>query len=313
MDTHDNFYLTLPSNVIANGRTNKISHFFTELPRVINLKSRHWEVALVEIDYPRTWNNIREDTSRITFYEKKQNVLRSDINHLPIGNYNSSKGLITALNSLRLESFNSTFEYNRITNKVCLNIFRDEGIRLTSKLAMMLGFHNKTKFLHDTLQDNHRSETESPTSNEVSVPTPDREVSIVSLNEREAMPAYTFIEASSYSSGNRNKRTPDIKEFNGDGALDLNSGLYSIFIYTNIIEPVLIGDSYAPLLRTVFIEGNYGDLIQKIFTHPHYITINTENLKMIEISLRNDQGEFIPFEYGKVMIKLHFRKKVKKY
>jgi len=49
------FYLTLPSNV--NGAVNTTAHYRTELPQTIDLYGE-WRVALTEIQYPYSWNNV---------------------------------------------------------------------------------------------------------------------------------------------------------------------------------------------------------------------------------------------------------------
>ena len=63
---NEGFYLILPSNVISNRHKNKTSHFYTDLPIPLELDKDKWEVALVEIDFPRSWNNVVRNRSRIT-------------------------------------------------------------------------------------------------------------------------------------------------------------------------------------------------------------------------------------------------------
>ncbi len=43
------------------------------------------------------------------------------------------------------------------------------------------------------------------------------------------------------------------------------------------------------------------------FDKPHYTQLSKSHIDDIEISLKNDQNEHIPFTYGKVIVKLHFR------
>ncbi len=50
----NDFYLTLPSNASL---LNTTANFSVHLPQKLNLQGR-WEVALVEIQYPFSWNNI---------------------------------------------------------------------------------------------------------------------------------------------------------------------------------------------------------------------------------------------------------------
>ena len=80
------------------------------------------------------------------------------------------------------------------------------------------------------------------------------------------------------------------------------------FCYS-IVDDCVVGNTVAPLLRTVLVEGNYGDFVQKTYIHPHYLPISYNRINDIEISLRDDLGNLIPFEFGKVLVKLHFRRK----
>jgi hypothetical protein len=81
-----------------------------------------------------------------------------------------------------------------------------------------------------------------------------------------------------------------------------------MYIYANILEQQIVGDISAPLLRIVNIEGKYPDIIDKTFDFPHYIPVLVKDISDIEINIKNDLNEFIPFASGKAIIKLHFRK-----
>ena len=62
------FYLNLPSNTLtALGATrdNSSSEFLVRLPKDIRLNG-DWEVALVEIQYPYSWDNLREGDNTIS-------------------------------------------------------------------------------------------------------------------------------------------------------------------------------------------------------------------------------------------------------
>lgn len=88
---------------------------------------------------------------------------------------------------------------------------------------------------------------------------------------------------------------------------------HSMFVYTNIIEYNTVGDTRAPLLRTVNIEGEYGDTVTKTYVSPHYVPLKQKLVSTIEIDIRDDTGQHIPFIGGKVIVKLHFRKQRSSY
>ena len=81
----------------------------------------------------------------------------------------------------------------------------------------------------------------------------------------------------------------------------------TIYVYNNIVQPQIVGDTSAKLLKTILVEGKYGDVITKTFTNIRYVPIQTKSFEDMEILLRTDTGEPVPFQRGKVVITLHFR------
>lgn len=89
--------------------------------------------------------------------------------------------------------------------------------------------------------------------------------------------------------------------------MDMNAGLYLFYCYSDVVEQQVVGDVYAPLLRTIKIDGKFGDVIMQTFNPPHYIPVARSHIENIAIELRSDQNIPINFTYGKVVVKLHFR------
>ena len=85
-----------------------------------------------------------------------------------------------------------------------------------------------------------------------------------------------------------------------------------MYVYSDIIDFQYVGDSFAPLLRVVGVDeyvGKHGEYIDQIFTTPHYIPVCRNSIDTIEIDIKDDTGDSIKFEAGKVLVKLHFRPK----
>ena len=60
------FYLTLPSNSSMDVYPhNTMANFKTNLPNRIELEGR-WEVGMVEMQYPHSWYNLREEDGQLT-------------------------------------------------------------------------------------------------------------------------------------------------------------------------------------------------------------------------------------------------------
>jgi len=101
--------------------------------------------------------------------------------------------------------------------------------------------------------------------------------------------------------------------YEGNFAIPKNiNDVNSLYIYSDIIEYQYVGDTYAPLLRVIAVENNlhFGDNVDVIYNSPHYVPLMRNLLDTIEIDIRNDSGDPIYFNGGKVMIKLHFRPKI---
>lgn len=103
------------------------------------------------------------------------------------------------------------------------------------------------------------------------------------------------------------ERTDDRIRIKADFHADIRALHYNFYVYSNIVQPHLCGSDYLPLLRTVNITGEEGDYISKIYEIPHYLPLTSNFIEFIEIKIADDLGNNIQFQYGKVIIKLHFR------
>ena len=88
---------------------------------------------------------------------------------------------------------------------------------------------------------------------------------------------------------------------------DINVGMQSLFIYLNIVEPQIVGDVLAPLLRTVPAQGKMNDVITLNYENPHYVPVTKKDFEIMEVLITSDTGEKIPFERGRVVLTLNFR------
>ena len=89
---------------------------------------------------------------------------------------------------------------------------------------------------------------------------------------------------------------------------DLNRGLHTFFIYSDIVAHQLVGDANVPLLRVIPVTGKNGDVVVQSFDNIHYAGLSRSTFQEIEIVITDDTGERVPFEKGRVIVKLHFRK-----
>ena len=81
----------------------------------------------------------------------------------------------------------------------------------------------------------------------------------------------------------------------------------TIYVHCDIVQPQIVGDTSAQLLKSIPAEGTFGDIITKTFTNIQYVPIQRKLFEDVEILLRSDTGNPVPFERGKVVATLHFR------
>jgi len=103
--------------------------------------------------------------------------------------------------------------------------------------------------------------------------------------------------------------TDEIEIYAKYDAASTNTFFESMYVYCNIIEDQMIGNIMAPLLRIVDIQGKHGDVICKTYDAPHYMPVLLKDIVQIEINLKTDIDELFSFKFGKVVVKLHVRRR----
>ncbi len=85
-----------------------------------------------------------------------------------------------------------------------------------------------------------------------------------------------------------------------------------IYIYSDVIEAHVVGNSLVPLLRTVSPEGeSKRDTRTKEFLIQRYYPVRTSKFSEISIKITDQLGKLFPFETdGRSIIVLHFRKRL---
>lgn len=91
---------------------------------------------------------------------------------------------------------------------------------------------------------------------------------------------------------------------------DLDRGLSSMFIYSDLVNPWDIGDTRAQLLRFIKVKANGKNRIagHAEFKNLQYIPVRAFHGDVVEVFIRHDDGGIIPFEGGRVILSLHFRR-----
>lgn len=109
-----------------------------------------------------------------------------------------------------------------------------------------------------------------------------------------------------------NKNTSDSIVFKGTTRPNVHRPIRHIYMYSNIIEHVPVGDVYAPLLQIVPVpQGERGVTQHVQFRIPMYMSLAANDLSVIDIKLCNTEGDVIDFpDFTEVVVKLHFKRVV---
>lgn len=270
------FYVTVPSNLPGN----KSNDFTTQLSKSVHLENQ-WEVALVEISYPLTWPNIKsrleKETDQLTTaiyveFTTPRDKLKINI---PEGQYDTIQDLIAGIGFATEEAAQA---YAQVPEE------NEANAQVRQAIGAKIG--RRFKFHFD------------PLLKKVSVNFDSRLISCITISEH-----------LKYMMGFASRQLSVHKE-RALYSPDMRAGVDSLYIYSDLVEPQLIGNTMANLLRIVHVDNNpHGSSVEKCFFSEHYVPVLTSNLSSIHIQIRDDRGLLIPFENGKVVCKLKFRKR----
>ena len=241
------FYLTLPSNASMNVfPDNTLSDFSVRPPQPIELTGE-WEVCLKEIQYPRTWNNVRK-TENHFYVRDAKGIPRVFI--LKEGYYSNANDIIQGIDDAiddRQTKDSIDIQFDKISRRFTINVLNGYSIAFSASIAIILGFGH------------------------------------------------------SFSTINKKTVAPFV--------INLEGGLSSIYVYSDVIQAQIVGDSMVPLLRILSVEGKDGDIISKTFQDPPFYPVSRKTIDQIQVNIKDDTGRKVPFESGRVIVQLHFKQR----
>ena len=83
---------------------------------------------------------------------------------------------------------------------------------------------------------------------------------------------------------------------------DVNFRNHTVYVYTDLIRNVVVGDTEAPLLRCMAVKNQSNEAMTTYdFANPVFIPLNTTDFKEVTVYLRDSVGQPIPFDYGEVV------------
>ena len=265
------FYMTLPSNAsMKTHLDNTLTHYITDLSQRIDLTGE-WEFGLAEIQYPHTWYNVTENDVWL-FLNTIDALDTSQRTKLSCGYYDDPLTLMYHVN----KGLYSLWTAETRAQMSYSPVTQKMTLHMTANTMFTIPYHSATSSMLGFRRP-VASEPEAVTSSSV-------------VDSHPSDSSYPFhVEA--------------------DDVVNMTQGLDTLYVYTDIVESRIVGDTLAPLLRALPISGRHGDRVSDRFTNVHYVPLLCSNFHSIEVDIRDDMGRRVPFEYGRVTVTLHFRRR----
>ena len=277
-------YLTLPSNSSPDVfPENKISDYMVHLPKDLSLPGS-WECGLAEIMFPKTWYNVhryvkqkKEIVDNLFAYQRGHAVVFC---FLTPGYYPSPEYLVEHMKS-QLQ----------------------QGLAKENKRLLKSGTISKpVKLLMDIRLNSHTQLVELLLEHKKGAPLREDQLT------REMVPDFEFtlyptvarlLGFSPQSFRKTGLYTAERPSLLGD--------LSPLYLYCDLIEPRIVGHTVAPLLAVISHQSETTNVVARRYEKLQYHPVIKRNFNDIHISLRDDQGNLVPFRQEKVIVTIHLR------
>lgn len=269
------FYITLLSNSSMDiYPDNRTSSFTVHIPRNLSLVG-DWDVAAAEIHYPYVFFTVQKD-------ENKIQLQTLDITK----KYIDSKGV--DIQGAKWTELEITPGFYKDVNAI-INALNETISKNVKKLVKFFQFDDKTNrvFINKTYK--FVINDTMPLSFKMS----SRLALQLGLRPNEEYPV----------------------DLQAPYPTNLNSGIPDImFIYCDIIEPQIIGDSWSKVLRTLSntpdgAVTHFSQACSVEFMRLQYVPVQKKHIQSIRIDIRDVTSNPFPFLYGTLSVKLHFKRR----
>ena len=86
--------------------------------------------------------------------------------------------------------------------------------------------------------------------------------------------------------------------------------MYHMMVYSDIIQPTVVGDIETNLLRSVAVSvGNHWEVQCTTYNKIQYLPLSRKSFNTITIHIYTDYGEVVPFNGGRAVVTLDFQKR----
>lgn len=267
------FYMTLPSNSSMSLHAgNTVAEFTTTLSERVELVGAGWRVGLVEFTYPNSYYHIpKGEFIKLVLMVGSSGKLIDVFDAVPIGEgyYDSPKQLADHI----VKEFTKAWEANKDT-------ISKDMISDTTRPMITISYVEKTNKLKVQSRRLGFALQLSPLLADI-------------LALRKLAPP---------------KRDTIAQEYVSESEVDLLRGLHTLYIYCDIIEDTLVGDTKAPLLRSTTLQGVRGSMTKETYVKPYYHPLKTLSFDTIQCNIKASTGQLAPFNAGQSSLTLHFKR-----
>ena len=251
------------SNVIDDRTKNTLSSFTNFSHSAFSYSSDDYEVALIGIQFPMSFYNIVE-TQHVSLFSSNREMLTQPMALRP-GNYQSLERLRDLIDDFfrfgnHINETAPKIRFNEVTHRVSCttgSIGENDSVhfRFTEDLAHMLGFHERYFVFIDSSNQN--------------IAMNDGIHSVKRQLEKKGMhPFVTLTDANVAIAADSAQSLNNLNEYDAETPFDLKGRVQHLFVYTDIIKHVPVGNSYAQLLRTFTLDRNksFGQIDDRDFS-----------------------------------------------
>ena len=126
----------------------------------------------------------------------------------------------------------------------------------------------------------------------------------------------TFIDCSEIGTTNKQANNSVLSKTIGQFPIDLTGGCNTSFVYCDLVQNELLGDSRTALLRAIPLterpaNGNQQQQNYRTFGNVQWRRVVKSSIESISVSLRNETGQLVPFlSRCRTNLSLHFRQRL---
>ena len=258
--------VVLPSNAcLENYPNNSLTKFTVQLPQPLDLSSGQWEFGLSEIQFYKSWYNVKD--SILTIRKGNEETVVTMEN----GYYKSPDFFIHQLNEQIEKCCNEEtqkfvkFSYNKVTrsSEIYFTPNKKFLLEFTPNMKHILGFNNA-----------------------------DVNTEIEKLSQKYPARGDTPVSKLKFSTG-----LP----------MQLDD-IFNLMVYCDLAQTSIVGNTEAPLLRSVPVTGKHWENQCTTFSRIQYIPVSKKSVRSISVYIYTDWGQPIAFTHGRTTCTLEFRK-----